>query len=317
MRPLIRLPEQTSFRYMKFHVLAFALSAAATLGTFALLWGKGLNLGVDFTGGTLIELRVPDSAPDLADIRNRLNDLGLGSISIQEFGQPQDLLIRLPQQEGGAQEQRQAVEKLRAALTEKYEAEGVVDIRREEFVGPQVGQELKQQALYAILFSLLGILAYVWFRFEWQFGVAALISLFHDVIATIGLFAVTGMQFDLTGLAAVLMIAGYSINDTVVIFDRIRDNLQKYKKMPLADLFDLSLNQTLSRTILTGCTTLLALISLWWFGGEVISGFTLTLFFGVIFGTYSSLFIAAPLLLYLRPRQHGVQNGEQEAQASA
>jgi len=174
-----------------------------------------------------------------------------------------------------------------------------VDYRRTEFVGPQVGEELKKQGMYAVLFSLFGILAYVWFRFEWQFGVASIVALAHDAIATVGLFALTQMEFNLSTVAAILMIAGYSINDTVVVFDRIRENLRKYKKKPLADLFNMSINQMLSRTLMTSVTTLLALIALYIFGGEVIQGFIYALIFGIVIGTYSSIFIAAPTLLYM------------------
>jgi len=220
------------------------------------------------------------------------------------------LLIRLPQQQsvdddGAAQ--KAAIDKVRSALDEKY---APVDYRRIEFVGPQVGEELKRQGAMAVLFSLFGILAYVWFRFEWQFGVASIVALAHDAALTIGLFALTQMEFNLSTVAAILMIAGYSINDTVVVFDRIRENLRKYKKKALGELFNLSVNQTLARTLMTSVTTLLALIALYIFGGEVIRGFIYALIFGIGVGTYSSVFVAAPLLMFLN-----VKRGVEEADA--
>ncbi len=285
--------------FIKFRFAAYVVSAILIVGSVFLIATKGLNFGIDFTGGTVIEIRTPE-VPNLGELRSELNALGLGAISIQEFGEPDDLLIRLPQQQkfdDDGEAQKAAIEAVRGALDAKY-GDGV-DYRRVEFVGPQVGAELKRQGALAVLFSMIGILAYVWFRFEWQFGVAALIALAHDAIATIGLFALTGMEFDLSTVAAVLMIAGYSINDTVVVFDRIRENLRKYKKMPIAELFNLSINQMLARTLMTSLTTLLALIALFVFGGPVIQGFVDALIFGIVVGTYSSIFVAAPVLMLL------------------
>jgi preprotein translocase subunit SecF len=222
-------------------------------------------------------------------------------MSIQEFGAPDDLLIRMPEQEGGADEQNAALQTLKDYLGTLFEC---VDYRRTEFVGPQVGEELKKQGMYAVLFSILGMLAYIWFRFEWQFSVAAIIALIHDSLATIGLFALTQMEFNLSTVAAILMIAGYSINDTVVVFDRIRENLRKFKKMPIFELLNNAINQTLSRTLMTSITTLLALIALWTFGGEVIRGFVNALIFGIVIGTYSSIFVASPVLTFLNIRRN-------------
>ena len=307
MKALRLVPDETTINFIGLRYVAFVLSLAIVAGSFFLMFDRGLNLGIDFTGGTMIEIRVPTQSPDLGDLRTRLNGLDLGAVSIQEFGQPDDLLIRMGEQEGGPEAQKSAIEKVRTTLSEAF-PDGEVDYRRVEFVGPQVGEELKKQGFFAVLFSLGGILIYIWFRFEWQFGVAAVIALVHDVIATIGLFALTQMQFDLSTLAAILMIAGYSINDTVVIFDRIRDNLQKFKKMPLGELCNLSLNQTLSRTIITGLTTLLALLALWYFGGEVIQGFVNALIFGIVIGTYSSVFVAAPVLLFMNVRRSKIED---------
>ncbi len=284
------LDDVSKINFISMRFIAYVISAIIILGSLGLTMTKGLGFGIDFTGGTLIEIRL-QNAPDLGALRDQMNALDLGGISIQEFGAPNDLLIRMPEQEGDEKAQQAAIAQIRATLDQTYED---VDYRRVEYVGPQVGEELKRQGLYAIIFSLCGIMAYIALRFEWKFGVAAIIALAHDAIATIGLFAITGMEFNLSTVAAILMIAGYSINDTVVVFDRIRENLRKYKKMPLSELFNLSINQTLSRTLVTSVTTLLALVALWVFGGEVIQGFVNALLFGIIIGTYSSIFVAAP-----------------------
>ncbi len=294
------IPENTAINFVGMRFVAFAISAVLILGSMGLLFSKGLNFGIDFTGGTLIEVRVSDQAPDLGKLRNKLNELDLGAISIQEFGAPDDLLIRLPEQAGSPEQQKAAIETIRGVLDVQFES---VDYRRTEFVGPQVGEELKKQGLYAVIFSMLGMLVYIWFRFEWQFSVAAIIALLHDSIATIGLFALTQMEFNLSTVAAILMIAGYSINDTVVVFDRIRENLRKFKKKAVAELLNNSINQTLSRTIMTSLTTLLALLALWVFGGEVIRGFVNALIFGIVIGTYSSIFVASPVLTFLNIRR--------------
>lgn len=320
MRGIRLVPSSTNINFIGLRFLAYVVSAVIVIGSIFVTFQNGLNLGIDFTGGTAIEIRTPVEQPNLEDLRSRLNALDLGNVSIQEFGRPDDLLIRLPEQKEtpeylAAHEQcleenkgerencpslnEQAITKVRDALTEAYQEQGEVDYRRVEFVGPQVGEELKVQGMYAVLFSLIGILTYVWFRFEWQFGVAAIVALLHDSIATIGLFALTQMEFNLSTVAAILMIAGYSINDTVVVFDRIRENLRKYKKKALPELFNFSVNQTLSRTLMTSLTTFLALMALYIFGGEVIRGFVYALIFGIAIGTYSSIFVASPVLLLM------------------
>lgn len=304
MKALSFIPQNTHIDFIGIRWVAFIVSIVMVLGTFALVGVKGLNYGIDFTGGTLVEIR-SEQTPDLADLRAGLNNLDLGSVSIQEFGAPTDLMIRIPEQKpvdgvAAADVQKQAIEKLKTALTEKL---GKVDFRRVEYVGPQVGGELKKQALWAVLFALGGILVYVALRFEWQYGVAAILALLHDVISIVGFYALFGLNFDLTAVACVLMIAGYSINDTVVIFDRIRETVVKHRKMPMGDLLNRAINDTLSRTIVTGLTTLLALLALWVFGGEVIREFVNAMLFGVLLGTYSSVFMAAPILLYLRIRR--------------
>jgi preprotein translocase subunit SecF len=299
------IPANTNFPFLKARFLTFVLSTILIIASIFLLSTRGLNFGIDFTGGTLIEIKTPET-PNLGTLRQSLNSLGLGSVSIQEFGEPDDLIIRIPQQteetpDAQAESNATAQDMVRTEIDKQFEGE--VDYRRTEFVGPQVGDELKQQGLYAILFALAGIMIYVWIRFEWQFGVSALLALLHDTMITLGFFALTQMQFDLSTVAALLMIAGYSINDTVVVFDRIRENLRKFKKMPLIDLFTQTVNETLSRTVMTSLTTLLALVALYIFGGEVIRGFVVALILGIVVGTYSSIFIAAPLLLYFRIRR--------------
>ena len=310
-------PEDTKINFIGMRFMAFAISGILIIGALVMLATKGLNYGIDFTGGTLVEVKVSDTAPDLGVLRNGLNDLDLGAMSLQEFGAPDDLLIRMPEQtegeEGGTKVQEAALLKLKEYLNGQFET---VDYRRVEFVGPQVGEELKKQGMYAVLFSILGMLAYIWFRFEWQFSVAAIIALLHDSVATIGLFALTQMEFNLSTVAAILMIAGYSINDTVVVFDRIRENLRKFKKMPIFDLLNNAINQTLSRTLMTSVTTLLALLALWTFGGEVIRGFVNALIFGIVIGTYSSIFVASPVLTFLNIRRGDKDKEKEEAETA-
>ena len=294
------IPDHTNIDFVGQKYVAFAVTAIMIFGSIFLLATKGLNYGIDFTGGTLIEVAVQQT-PDLSALREDLNNLNLGEISLQEFGSAQTLLIRVPVQEGTPEQQAAAIDTVKNAIEKDY---AEPDYRRVEFVGPQVGEELKMKGIYAIAFALLGIMAYVWFRFEWQFGLAAVISLVHDVMAVLGFMVITGNTFDLSTLAAVLMVAGFSINDTVVIFDRIREIMRKYRKKPLPEVCNIAINETLSRTFMTSMLTLLALISLWVFGGEVIQGFVDALLFGFVVGTYSSVYVAASLLLYmnLRPK---------------
>mgnify|MGYP000173857114 CR=1 FL=1 len=309
------VPSDTNINFIGYRKLAYFMSLIIVLGSLGLLFTRGLNLGIDFTGGTLIEVRV-ETAPDIQELRADLNGLGLGSISIQEFGDPLDLLIRMAQQDGEETTQQEAIDTVKAKIEERFDA---VDYRRVEYVGPQVGDELKKAGLMAFGFSMIGILLYVWFRFEWQFGVAAIMALLHDTIGVLGFFALTQASFDLATLAAVLLVAGYSINDTVVVFDRIRENLRKYKKKLLEDLFNLSVNQMLSRSIMTSVTTLIALIALYIFGGEVIRGFVDALIFGVALGTYSSVYVAAPLLMLFRIRddKNGSSNSDDTSALSS
>ncbi|WP_119458783.1 protein translocase subunit SecF [Rhodospirillaceae bacterium SYSU D60014] len=286
----------TRINFMRPRRTFILLSLIMMLGSIGLVAFKGLNFGIDFEGGILMEVRTPGTA-DLTEMRDALADLGLGEVALQEFGSPDDVLIRIQRQEGDEAAQVRAIAQVKEALGEGYE------YRRTEFVGPTVGAELVRDAITAIVLAIIGIMIYIWFRFEWQFAVNAIIALFHDVITTVGLFALLGLEFNLTSVAAVLTVAGYSINDTVVVYDRVREELRRYKTMPLPDLINLAINKTLSRTIMTGGSVLLVLIVLYVFGGDVLGGFSLALIWGVLIGTYSTVFVAAPMLIYfnLRP----------------
>jgi preprotein translocase SecF subunit len=271
-----------------------------TLLTLILLPTKGLNLGIDFKGGSLIEVGMPGPA-DLAAMRATLGSLDLGEVALQEFGDPSHVLIRIARQPGAEPAQLAAVNKVKAALADRFGQD--IDYRRVEFVGPKVSADLLWDGTQATVYSLAAILIYVWYRFEWQFAVGAVVATVHDAITTVGLFALFGMEFNLTTIAAILTIIGYSINDTVVIYDRVRENLRRYKAMPLPELIDLSVNQTLARTIMTSLTTVLALVALVLFGGPVIRGFTVAMIWGVVVGTYSSVYVASPMIIHLNLRR--------------
>jgi preprotein translocase subunit SecF len=291
MRPLfVFLREPPHIPFVKLHMLGFLVSILLTVASVGLLATKGLNFGIDFRGGIVMEVKVPTPTADLEAMRTTLNGLNLGEVSLQTFGAPNDVLIRLPRQPGDDAAQQKGVETAKAALGSTFE------YRRTEVVGPKVGGELIHAGTVATLLAILAIAAYVWFRFEWQFGLGAVVSTFHDVITTLGLFSLLQLEFNLTTLAAILTIAGYSINDTVVIYDRVRETL-------LEGVVDLSLNETLSRTVLTSSVTAVAVLALLLFGGEVIRGFSAAMLWGIVIGTYSSLFIAAPLLLHAKPRR--------------
>lgn len=294
------IPDGTRIGFMRLRVFALACSLALVLATPLSLGLKGLNLGLDFTGGVLVEAKTAEPA-DLAALRPQMDALGLGSVSLQTFGDPHSLLVKVQADQGTPEARQQAVGAIRSILGPQDE------IRRTEFVGPKVSSELLRDGLYAALLSVLCIGVYVWFRFEWQFGVSAIVATFHDVVATIGVFSIFDLEFDLTTIAALLTIAGYSINDTVVVFDRVRENLRQYKTMPLTELIDLSTNQTLSRTILTSGTTLIAVLALLFFGGPVLRNFAIALTWGILIGTYSSIFVANALLLHMPSvRREGV-----------
>ncbi|WP_374372959.1 protein translocase subunit SecF [Dongia sp.] len=296
-KPLHLVPANTRIDFLRFHKFTFVLSIVMVLGSIGLIATKGLNFGIDFAGGIVMEVKSPDASADLGAMRSGLNNLGLGEMSLQEFGSPDVVLIRIPQQDGGETATQEAVAKVQASLGSNWE------YRRTETVGPKVGSELIEGALIAFLLAMGGIMAYIWFRYEWNYGVNALIALVHDCVTTVGLFALLGLEFNLTTVAAVLTIAGYSVNDTVVVFDRIRYELRRYKTMNVRDVINLSLNATLSRTTVTSGLTMLSVLALAIWGGEAMRGFSIALVWGIAIGTYSTLFMATPLLLYanLRP----------------
>jgi preprotein translocase subunit SecF len=264
----------------------------SVIASIFLFLSKGLNYGIDVRGGIMIEVKTQGPA-NIRAMRETLSGLGLGEVALQEFGAPDTVLIRVQRQPGGDQAQDPAVQKVKAALGAN------VDYRRTETVGPKISDELFWSGVQAVLFAIIAIMIYIWFRFEWQFGIGAIVALSHDVITTIGLFALFQFEFNLSTVAAVLTIAGYSINDTVVVYDRVRENLRKYKTLPFTDLLNKSINETLSRTVITSVTTLLALFALYFLGGEVIRDFSFAMIWGVLIGTYSSICVAVPLLLYL------------------
>ncbi len=291
-------PHGTMLPFMRFKGLCFWASIVAMVLSLVVIGVRGFNYGVDFKGGTMIEVQSKSGPADVTELRSRLGKLGLGEVQIQTFGAPTDVLIRVEQQTGkdprdGEVKQQEALKKVIAAL-----GDGFIQ-RRVEVVGPAVSAELRMTGLIAVLSSIFAIIAYVWFRFEWQFAVGVVVALFHDVLLTAGIFSLFQLEFDLSIVAALLTILGYSVNDTVVVADRIRENLRKFKRMPLNELLNLSINETLSRTVLTGTTTIMVLIVLYLFGGAVIHNFSFAMLFGILVGTYSSIFISAPVLDYL------------------
>jgi preprotein translocase SecF subunit len=292
---------------MKLKNVCFFGSLIAMALAIGIILTKGFNYGVDFKGGAMVEVRAKAGTADVSALRQKLGGLGLGDVQIQSFGTPQDALIRVEQQPGGDEAQQAAVKKITEALGSDYEQ------RRVEVVGPAVSAELRWTGTVAVLASILAIIVYVWFRFEWQFAAGTVLALAHDVLVTAGLFSLFSMEFDLAIVAALLTILGYSVNDTVVVADRIRENLRKYKRMDLTELLNLSINETLSRTILTGITTIAVLIALYVLGGEVIRNFTFAMLFGVLIGTYSSIFIGAPVLEYLGVKRETVVGSEKTA----
>ncbi|PZQ79715.1 MAG: protein translocase subunit SecF [Ancylobacter novellus] len=293
--PLLRIvPDNTNFDFMRFRRISFPISALLSIVALVAFFTLGLNFGIDFKGGTLLEVRYPASTLNIGDVRSKLESLELGEVQIQEIGSDGEVLIRVAQQPGGEQAQQAVVGKVRAALGE------TVEYRRVEVVGPRVSQELLSYGIVGLMLAVFCILIYLWFRFEWQFALGASIANFHDIVLTIGFMAIFQIDFDLTSVAALLTILGYSLNDTIVIYDRIREMLRRYKKMPTDELLNESINSTLSRSVITHVTVTLALLALVLFGGRAIHSFSVTMLFGVVLvGTYTSIFIASPLLIYL------------------
>ena len=298
-------PTRPNFDFMGKRWIGFIVSGLLTLGSLGLVFGKGLNLGIDFTGGLLMEIHTQQPA-DLAAMRSALSLPEFGEVSLQNIGSDHEVMIRI--QASQADDQAALTAKVKQILAGVL---GEVDYRKIDYVGPTVGEELIENGVWAVLLSFFSILCYVWFRFEWQYGFGAILALIHDAIMVVGFFAVTRFEFGLTAIAAILTIVGYSINDSVVIYDRIRENMRRFKKMPVLELLNISINETLSRTILTASTTLLAALALALFGGEVIEGFAWAMVFGVLVGTYSSIYISAPLLVYLNIREQGAEDSTQ------
>ncbi len=279
---------------MRFRRISFPVSALLSILAISLYFFHGLNFGIDFIGGTLIEVQTKAGPADLSKMRATIRSLQLGDFQLQEFGAPDDVLIRISEQPGGDEAQQAAVQKVRAALGDE------VDYRRVEVVGPSVSNELLAYGTIGLVLAIVAILIYLWFRFEWQFALGAMIANVHDLVLTVGFMSLTHIDFDLTSIAALLTILGYSLNDTVVIYDRIREMLRRYKRMPMPDLLNASVNATLSRSIVTHVTVAMSLLALLLFGGQAIHSFTATMMFGVVLvGTYTSVFIASPILIYL------------------
>jgi preprotein translocase subunit SecF len=284
------LPNNPKIDFMGLRFVTYIISSLLIFGSLGFFFFKGLSYGIDFKGGTIIQIRTPAPA-DLGTMRSKLSALNLGNIALQEFGSPQDILIRVEQQKDTEQGQLKAINLIKETLDTDTE------YRRTETIGPTVGAEMVSNSIQAILWALVAMLIYIWLRFEWQFGLCAILALVHDALAILGLYSIFGLEFNLTAIVAILITIGYSINDTVVIYDRVRENLRKFKKMELGKVLNLSINETLGRTILTSSSTLLALFALYFWGGEVIANYSLPILVGVAVGTYSSIFLAAPLLL--------------------
>lgn len=292
-KPIINYKRNFNINFFSVRKIALVLSLFLIFFSFFTFTKKNLNLGIDFIGGIMIDAKFENS-PDLNLLRNDIGSLSLGNFEIQEFGTSDNILIKLEKQEGDEDAQQLAIEKIKNILPPN------VDYRRIEYVGPKVGKELQLMGLKAIIFSLIAMFVYIWFRFDgWQFGLGAIIAVIHDVFTTIGFFALTQIEFNLASIAAILTIAGYSINDTVVVFDRIRENINKLDNFEFSKLLNKSVNETLARTLMTSITTLIALLSLAILGGDVIRGFIVAMLWGVIIGTYSSIFIASPLIALL------------------
>jgi preprotein translocase subunit SecF len=289
------VPDNTKIQFMKGRIAGLVVSAVLSVASLILWYHPGLSYGVDFQGGILFEVRQQEPA-DFAKIRSTLSPLNLGEVGLQQLGSPQDFLIRLEQQRGGEEAQQKAITAVRTTLTQAVPG---TEFRRVEAVGATISEELWHNGMLAMGLALVAMLAYIAFRFQWQFGVGAVATLILDVTKIVGVYAVTQLPFNLTSIAAILTIMGFSINDKVVVYDRVRENLRKYKSMPLRQLIDLSINETLNRTINTSLTTFLATLPLAIFGGESVQGFAIVILIGIVIGTSSSIFIAAPILLFL------------------
>lgn len=311
MRLLRIVPDNTKFKFVWFRRFSYPLSAAYSILVIVLFLTVGLNFGIDFKGGTLIEMQTKGQSVDIARIRQTANALGFGEAEVQEFGSGGEVSMRFGMQPGGETAQQAVVVKAREAFASSYE------FRRVETVGPRVSGELVQAGTLGVVLAIVGVLIYLWFRFEMPLAIGAILGTLHDIVLTIGFFLITQLEFNLTSIAAILTIVGYSLNETVVVFDRTRELLRRYKTMPVAELLDLSVNSTLSRTAMTATTTFLSLLALVLFGGTAIEGFALVMLFGVVVCTYSAMFISTPVLLYMDVRSAGAREEAQEAARAA
>lgn len=304
--PLLRLaPENTKFGFMRFRRWSYPFSAFLSIVSVLMFVLVGMNFGIDFAGGTLMEVRAKTGDADLSQLRSLGEKTGLGHVEVQGFGNKTDATIRFGVQPGGDAAQEGAVKQVQAVLADKYE------FRRVEVVGPRVSGELVQSGTIGVVVSIFAVLMYLWFRFEWQFAVGAVIATMHDLLLTVGFFSVTHLEFNTTSIAAILTIVGYSLNEAVIVLDRIREVMRKYKRISTAEMIDMSINAVLPRTIMTATTVFLALLALVLFGGEVIKSFSLAMMWGIFVGTYSSIFICSPILIYLGVRSE--QRGEAKA----
>ncbi len=302
---LLRLtPENTKFPFMRFRRVSYPFSAFLSICSVLMFVVWGMNFGIDFAGGTLMELRAKNGTADIALLRNLAEHLGVGDVGVQAFGTKSDVTLRFGVQPGGDAAQAAAVDKVKTAVSDGYE------IRRVETVGPSVSAELVQSGTLGVVLSIFAVLSYLWFRFEWQFAVSAVIATMHDLLLTVGFFSLTQLEFNTTSIAAILTIVGYSLNETVVVLDRIREMMRKYKKMPTDQLIDVSINAVLPRTLMTATTVLLALFALVTFGGQVIRSFSLAMTWGVCVAVYSSIFICSPMMIYLGLRTEGGARSE-------
>jgi preprotein translocase subunit SecF len=306
------LNKKTSIDFVGKRKIAFIASLSLIVLSFVMLFAEDLNYGLDFTGGTLIEVSYP-STPEISKVRDNLSAAGMADSIVQTFGTPTDIVVRIPPREDEEESDAEISTKVLAALQQGVD--GAIEMRRVEFVGPQVGEELAEQGILAVVYALIGIFFYVMMRFQWRFSIGAVASLVHDIIITMGILVTLQVEFDLTVVAALLAVVGYSLNDTIVVFDRIRENFPRLRKSSPLEVVNKSINETLSRTIMTGLTTLLVLIALYIFGGEIIHSFAFTLIIGIVVGTYSSIYVASTVLLELGVSKFDLMAVEKEGVA--
>ncbi len=309
---LIRLfPDDSKFRFVRWRVLSYPFSAAISVMTIVLFVTMGLNFGIDFTGGTLIEIQAKAGKADPGVVRALAQSFEVGDVEVQEIGSAGDISVRFRTQPGGEAAQSALVQRARAAFEKDY------NIRRVETVGPRVSGELVQSGTLGVVLAIFAVMAYLWFRFELQFAIGAIIGTMHDIVLTLGFFVITREEFNMTSIAAILTIVGYSLNETVVVFDRTRELLRKYKNLPTPELLDLSINSTMSRTVMTATTTALSLLALVLFGGQAIQGFANVMLFGVVICTYSAIFVSSPMLIYLGVKTSARAAADDKAEAAA